>query len=163
MKLYEIKEEILKLESIEADGDQSLEEAIKNSLDDLDMEFEEKIENVVMLYKEVERDIDVIKAEVARLNSRKKQFENRIESMKQYVIDSMQALDRKTVKTAKHTISTVSGKDVAVIDDVDKLDENLVVIKVTEAPDKKAILKALLSGDVEGAHLEKTKTTLMVR
>lgn len=162
--LYEIKDEIVSLQNIEADGDESLEEAIHNSLDDLQLDFNDKIDNIVKMNQSIDGDISLIDAEIKRLQARKQSFKKRQESMKKYVIKNMQELDKKTIKTALFSVSCVDGRDKVVIDNELEIPSDFVNIKVVESPDKKALLDAIKSGqNIEGCHVEKSDNNLRIK
>ncbi|MCP3901492.1 MAG: siphovirus Gp157 family protein [Desulfobacteraceae bacterium] len=161
--LYEISEEIKQLESMETEGDQSLEEAIANSLDDLNLDFNEKIDNIVKLNQSMDGDVVLIDAEIKRLQERKQGFKKRQDSLKQYVLNNMKALDKKNIKTALFSVTSMAGRDKIFIDDESKIPSDFINIKVTETPDKKALLKAMKDGQVAGCHLEKSENTLRIK
>lgn len=161
--LYAIKEEIIQLQNIENDGDKSLEEAIHNSLDDLNLEFNDKIDNIIKLNQSIDGDLLLIDLEIKRLQSRKQSFKNHQDSLKSYVLKNMDELDKKTIKTALFSVTNVAGKDKVIIDNEGDIPDLFINIKVVESPDKKAILKALKDGEIPGCHIEKSDNSLRIK
>ncbi len=163
MKLYEIRDEILLLEEIDADTP-DMAEAIKNSMDDLEMELEEKVDNIIKLMKSIDTDIDVIKGEINRLKNRVNIFNNRKQALKSYVVSTMESIGKKKIETPLYTVSTVKGRDSVIIDNASELPGDYVKVEVIEKPDKTAILKAIKSGEqLTGAHIEVGAPTLRVK
>lgn len=161
--LYSIKEEIIKLENIDSEGDESLEEAIHNSLDDLELDFNEKVDNIVKFNQSIDGDINQINSEIKRLQERKKDFTKRQLSMKSYILKNMADLEKKAIKTALFSVTSVAGKDKIIIDDESKIPSDYINIKVVETPDKMSLLKAAKNGDIEGCHLEKSDSSLRIK
>lgn len=161
--LYTIKEEIAALQSMETDGDLSLEEAIHNSLDDLNIEFNEKIDNIVKLNQSIENDVLLINAEIKRLTDRKNKFNDRIDSMKKYILKNMDELNKKSVKTPLFSVTSVKGRDKLIIDNESEIPSDYISIKVIESPDKKALLKAYKDGEIKGCHVEQSDNTLRIK
>ncbi len=161
--LYDISAEIKKLESMEAEGDKSLEEAIANSLDDLNLSFNEKIDNIIKLEHSMSGDVVLIDAEIKRLQERKEGIKKRQASLKLYVISNMKALHKSNIKTALFSVTNISGRDKVIIDDESKIPNDFINIKITETPDKKALLKAMKEGSISGCHLEKSDNTLRIK
>ena len=161
--LYEITEEIRLLESMETDGDESLEDAIHNSLDDLNLDFNEKIDNIVKLNQSMDGDVLLIDNEIKRLQERKQGFKKRQDALKQYVLKNMADLQKKTVKTALFSVTSMAGRYKVFIDDESKIPTDFINIKVVETPDKKALLAAMKESEIDGCHLEKSDNTLRIK
>lgn len=163
MPLYKIANEILELQHIETDGDESLVDAIKNSLDDLTMEFNDKVDNIIKLEKHLEGNNLVIDIEAKRLAARKKSNLSKQKYLKEYVLHEMEKLDKKSLDTGLFKVTSAKGRDKVVIDNEIELPSEFVVISVSELPDKKALLAELKKGEVKGCHLEKTPNSLRVK
>jgi len=163
VNLFEIKNEILELENMETDGEQSLEEAIKNSLDDLNLDLNEKVDNLCRLINSIEGSKATISNEIARLGDRKKSCDTRIAGIKQYLLDTVQELNKKSVKTELYTVTNATGRDGIIIDDEKAIPSDFVHVEVVEKIDKKALLKAAKERIINGCHIEKSKNTLRIK
>lgn len=162
--LYQIANEITELNNIDVGEDDSLDEAIKNSLDCLEMDLNEKIDNIVKLSQSMSGDISQIKSEIKRLQDRNKSFINKQESLKSYIIKTLQSIDKKSLKTALFTVSQVAGRDKVIIDNESAIPNDYISVKVVESPDKKELLAELKNGnDVPGCHIEKSDASLRIK
>lgn len=163
MPLYEIANEILELQNIETDGDVSLEEAIKNGLDELTLSFNDKIDNIVKLEKYLEGNTLIIDVELERLAARKKSNKSKQEYLKKYMLHEMEKLGKKSVDTGLFKVTSAKGRDKVVIDNEVELPSEYVTVKVSESPNKKELLAALKEGEVKGCHLEKSPNNLRIK
>ena len=163
MQLYKISESILELQAIETEGEQTLEEAIQNSLAELEMNFYEKVDATTKLINQINADVITVDNEIKRLQDRKKHFNNQVTSIKGYLLNEMEKLEKKSVKTDLFTLTSVKGREKVIIDIESDLPTEYVKIKMTEAPDKAALLKALKEGEISGCHLERSDNSLKIK
>lgn len=163
MKLYELSEQMIELQSIDYEDDASLAEAIANSLEDVTLDFHEKLNNMVKLTLNNGAFINSCDDEIARLQAHKKRLANENAQVKSYILHEMQKLGKKSVNTDLFMLTDVKGSMKVIIDDEDNIPSEYIKIKVTEAPDKTAILKALKDGNIEGCHAEQSDNTLRIK
>lgn len=144
MRLYDIDEAILSC--IDTDTGEILD---ADKLNALQIEREEKIENVALWIKNLKSDAEALKAEKQAFADRQKAAENKAESLKKWLTE---ALAGEKFKTTKVAVSFRKTKSVQV-EDIWKLDDSYV--KYAEpTPDKAAIKKAIEAGqEVAGATL----------
>ena len=85
--LYEIRKEIAEFE-FECDPETG---EILNALawDELEMAFEEKVENIACYIKNLASDVMAFKAEEEQLAKRRKSVEKKIDSLKSLLVDNM--------------------------------------------------------------------------
>jgi len=145
MNIYDINR------GIEACVDQETGEVIdEQALTELLMAKEEKIENVACWIKNLTAEAEAIKAEKEKLAERQKQAETKAESLKKWLAS---ALKGEKFSTARCVVSY--KKSVSVQVDESILDKKYMKEKVSYAPDKVALKKALQAGEnIEGAYLE---------
>lgn len=116
MKLYEIKEEILNcINNIEVD-EETGEILNADKLDELQEEFDEKAEGIALYIKNLTAEGEAIKTEEKRLAERRKAVETRVERLKDYLSDAMQATDTLKLTTARVALSFRKSKSVDVGD-----------------------------------------------
>lgn len=144
MRLYEIDEAILSC--IDTDTGEILD---ADKLNALQIEREEKVENVALWIKNLKSDAEALKAEKQAFAERQKAAESKAESLKKWLTE---ALAGEKFKTTKVAVSFRKTKSVQV-EDIWKLDDSFV--KYAEpTPDKAAIKKAIEAGqEVAGATL----------
>lgn len=144
MNLYEINEKILDCVDQETGEIIDLEQ-----LDKLQVEREEKIENIGCWIKNLLSDAEQLKTEADKLTARKKAAENKAESLKHFL---QGYLAGEKFKTPKLVISYRKSKSVDV-QDWKLLTEDYLIYK-EPTPNKTAIKKALEAGkEIEGCAL----------
>lgn len=161
MTLYELTEEFHRLYEI-ADGDDP--EALKDTLDLLEGDLEEKIDSYVAVCRLVENDIDFLGKEEARIKARKTAKANNLKAIKERMQLAMDSLGKTKIQTALNTVSIQkNGGRLPVVLDVspDDLPDSLVRIK--KDPDTDAIRKYLDDGNTEYAHYGERGRSLRIR
>lgn len=145
MKLYEINEAILACLDLETG-----EVLDAEKLAELQIEREEKIENVALWYKNLCADAEAYKNEKNSFAEKQKAAEAKAESLKKW-LDYV--LAGEGFKTTKVTMSYRKSEQV-VVDDLTQLDARF--LKYAEpTPDKVELKKALKAGEeIFGARLE---------
>lgn len=144
MKLYQIDQAILNCIDLETGEIIDTEQ-----LDKLTMEREAKLENVACWIKDLKAEAEALKAEKMAFAKRQQVAENKMESLKNWLV---YALDGQAFKTVRASVTFKKSQSVEV-DDIYKLDENYLRYKEPEA-DKTAIKEALKQGKtVAGATL----------
>ena len=144
MTLYEIDQQLM--DCIDLETGEIID---AEKLNALQMERNEKIENVALWIKDLKAEIDALKAEKQAFADRQKSAERTLESLNRWLTS---ALAGEKFKTTKVAVSFRKTKSVQ-IDNVLDLDENFLRYKDPE-PDKKAIKDAIEAGQtVKGAQL----------
>lgn len=127
-------------------------------LAELQLEREQKIENVALWYKNLLSDAEQYKAEKNAFAEKEQKAKNKAESLKNY-LDF--ALAGDNYKSARVNVSYRQSESV-IIDDIDILDERFIKFAEPTA-DKVAIKNALKAGeDVKGVHLEQ-KSNIQIK
>lgn len=102
MKLYELTSNYNELQMMIEDGvDPSV---LEDTLQAIEESIQDKAQNIALLIKNIEADVDAIKLEEKRLADRRKAAENNCKSLKDYLYQQMTLLE---VKRIKGTIVTV--------------------------------------------------------
>ena len=143
--------------------DESTEEEFSEKLKNLEMMLDEKVSNGIGLIRNWKGDVDAIDAEIKRLTQRKKTFENRIASVKNYYLGELSAIGKKKVVTpiGAMTVAKAGGKKPLKIDDETLIPQEFK--KIIYEPDKEKIRTALEGGaDISGVHLEERGTYLKI-
>lgn len=144
MRLYEIDEAILSC--IDPESGEIID---AEKLDALQIERDEKLENVALWIKDLTAEAAALKAEKQAFADRQKAAETRAESLKKWL---SQALDGEKFKTTKVAVSFRKTQSVQV-SDIWELEEKFVKVPEPTA-DKAAIKAAIKAGeDVKGAVL----------
>lgn len=157
LALYTIAESFSKLDEM-VENDSSLVEY----LDGVQMQLQEKVNNIVRYSRNLELTAEMIDVEIKRLSELKNVYKNKSDSLKDYISYSMQKNGIEKVETDIARLSFRKSQTVE-IEDISKLPERFVVTKVSKTPDKKAIKEAIENGEaVEGARID-THNNLQIK
>lgn len=136
-------------------------EEVSARLEELEFDRTAKIENIALYVKNLEALTLSLKNEENALAERRKAKEKRIESLKNYLTNSMVAANENGIETSKVCISFRKSESVVVNEEI--LDRKYFNEKVSYTPDKTAIKKAIKDGaTIDGAYIE-TKQNLQIR
>ena len=141
-KLYEITNELLKLENYD-----EFSEEHQQILDDVKDDMSSKIESIAKMIKNLEADKSILKAESKRLADRAKATDNKINWLKNYVKDNMTVAGIDKIKGELLTVSLQNVKA-----SVEITDDDLVPVKfkkeiVETRISKENILNAYKAGE----------------
>ena len=153
--LYELGRDIKELESLldrlEEAGDSEATEEVKITVQKL---VQSKSEGLIAVVRANEMMIENIEAERKRLADLKVKKQARIDSIKKYALECMQAMEVKKIETHLGNMTVRKGTGKVVVDDPTKIPEEYRVTKVEVKEDKTAIKKAIKDGqEIPGAHL----------
>jgi hypothetical protein len=118
---------------------------------------EEQLQNKSVAYsfviKQIDSEVDIIDAEIKRLQAMKKTRENAAERLKANIKHAMELFNIDEIKTPLVKINFRKSEAVEV-DDVNQLPAPYKVVKVTEQADKMAIKEAIKNGaDIIGCRI----------
>lgn len=165
-RLYELTADILALQEM-LENPLDDEQVLLDTLEGVEGEYELKLEAYCKVIKNLEADMDALKAEAKRLTDKRKVLENNVNRLKKAMFDSMKATGKDKVKGQLFSVAIQKngGKlPVIMADDADtsKLPDNLVI--VTESPALDAIRELLEAGKVvEGFTLGERGESLRIR
>ena len=146
--LYEINQEILSCIDLETG-----EIIDTEKFDSLQIERNEKLENIALWYKNLLSDAHAFKAEKDAFAMKQKAAESKAESLKKYLDTSLNGIKFKTLKV---DVSYRKSTSVEVVDETKIPDEYLRTV-TTITPDKTELAKLLKAGEsVEGVQLKET-------
>ena len=157
MTIYEIDQAIMECVDLETGEIIDTEQ-----LDKLQMEREEKLENIACWIKDLNAEAEAIKTEKQILANRQKVAENKAESLKKYLA---YALDGQKFSTAKCAVSFRNTESVEItpegLEALMKEHDELLTYKAPE-PNKTAIKQAIKDGlNVAGVQLVQNVSTII--
>lgn len=141
MNLFELTSEYVQLLELAEDPDVDP-EVLSDTMEGLTGEIEDKADNYAYVINTIKGDIDVIDAEIKRLQARMKTLSNSVESIKNHLYTSMVAMDMRKIKTAKHsfTIAKNGGKiPIVYAADVDPNTLPAEFVKIEKSVDTDAV------------------------
>lgn len=123
------------------------------AVDALDTAFEDKAEAYAVTIKNLLAEAAALKNERDNMKAREDAVKRRAEALKKHLADSMTAVGKDKIETAKAALSFRKSKQVSIVNDV-LVPDDLCIVKIDRKPDKTAIGKLLKSGEaVPGAEL----------
>lgn len=158
MNLFELNDNYKELASRD-DLDPTI---LKDTLDAIQDDRKSKLDNLATW-------ADQLKSEIDFMSDKKKSWEdeityrkNKLAWIKQYITNVLDDAGIKQMTTDNHLLSARNFKASTIIDSDEKLPDKFKVTETTTKPDKKAIYKALKSGEeVPGAHLKPNRNTVI--
>ena len=123
----------------------------------------EKLQDYTYVMKSMESEIAMFDVEIARLRENKRVLENRVEYLKNKVIEFMQATNQKTANAGTFKLTMRENKSCEIDDEALIPLTFMREIPAKLEPDKREILKSLKDGEkVAGASL-KTSYSVTVK
>jgi hypothetical protein len=163
-KLYEVAAQYRELAQLLDTDDAGLAEAVRDTLDAIAGEFQQKAQAVVHIGLNLDADCVALDSEIDRLKQRKSALVARHESLREYLRSNMEATGIKKISCPLFTITLSDGRETAVIDVESDLPDDLVTVKTVVAPNKVEILKRLKTGEViPGAHIERSQSSVRIK
>ena len=162
--LYELKGEYLQLlQLLEDPGVED--QIVLDTLEGIDFELEVKAENYAKIIKELEGNVEIIKAEKKRLSDKQSKLEENIKRLKENLQAAMVDTGKTKFKTELFSFSIQkNGGALPVIVDVETADLPDDLVQITEKPDLKAIAKFLEKNpDSELAHFGERGESLRIK
>ena len=159
--IYEIDQDILDCVDLETGEILDIEK-----LNALQMERDDKLEGVALWVKDLKAEADAVKAEADKLTARKKALDNKIESIKAWLLE---ALNGGKLKTARCNVYQTHSQRVNIEDEgklvsfLKTLNEPEQFLRFKEPEIRKdEIKKALKEGTIiPGAALEETESVVI--
>ncbi|MEH0874613.1 siphovirus Gp157 family protein [Pectobacterium cacticida] len=139
-------------------------EMIADTMEGIEMALADKLDAAYIHVRNLDGLAKTCDEEAKRLAERKKSFENRAKSIKQYVLNCLITSGLDKLKTTTNTFTARKGVASVIIDNEALLPDEMVAVQTLIVPDKKAIKEAIENGvDIPGAHIEIGARSLQVR
>ncbi len=151
--IYDVTNDILFIQRLIEEG--APEEAFAEALARYDGELLEKLEGYAMVIKNIESDIEGLKAEEKRLADRRKGMENAVKRLKENMQYSMVATGQTKVKGEKFNFTVQKNPpSLKVLDDA-VIPPQFITVEEVRNIDKKAILAELKNGaEIQGVEIQ---------
>lgn len=162
MKLYEISEAMQTLQQMMEDEPDN--QVIKDTLEAIEGEAEYKLEQMAMIIKNLNADVEAYNSEIARMTARKNTIKNNIDWLKFEMLGFMNAHNIQKVKGEVLNVSVAKngGKLPIILDvDVESLPDELV--KIEKSADNSKIAEMLDNGDCLFAHYGERGSHINIR
>ena len=142
--IYQLTDDILFIQKMIEEG--VPEEAFAEALAKFDGELTAKLEGYAMVIKNIESDIEGLKAEEKRLAERRKAMENAVKRMKENMQYSMVATGQLKVKGEKFNFTVQKNPPSLKVLDENLIPQDFITVEEVKIIDKKAILAELKNG-----------------
>lgn len=154
--LYQLTDEWMQLLEMAEDPDID-EQAIKDTLEGLGGEIEEKADNYAKVIAELNGKEELLKGEIDRLSARKKSIENTITRMKANLQEAMEITGKEKFKTELFSFNIQNNPPKVVIDEGAKIPK-AYLIEQEPVVNKQMIKDDLKNGkQLKFAHFEQTR------
>ena len=159
MKLYELVGQYRALEALESSDDLPA-EVIRDTLDGLEGQLQDKATNVGLFIRNLEASADAIEEAAEHMRMRGTRLRARAQSLNEYLKFNMQAAGISKVESPWFTLKLKKNPPTVVIDSENLIPAHFMRVPPEPpppkaAPDKKAIGEAIKAGEeVPGAHSE---------
>lgn len=164
--LYELNGQLLELQSMLSDS--SIEpDVLADTLEAVEGDYEIKIESYCKVIKNLEGDVDALKAEAQRLTDKRKVLESNIDKLKKAMYDSLKLVGKTKIKGTLFTVAIQKngGKEPVIMSSdakTEDLPDDLVIY--TEKPNLDAIRDLLQAGKtVDGFSLGERGESLRIK
>ena len=158
---WKIFEEQLETYCEMIDNGEMPEEAVWDTLDALQGDLQEKLDNIACIYKQTMYEAAIMKAEEQSIHKRRQAKEAFSERLKAYMENAMAAVGMSKVETARNLLSFRKSEKVKIDDEAyfvqwaQAYNPDLLSFKTPE-PNKTVIKKIIASGQaIEGCRIEK--------
>lgn len=150
MKLYEIADIYTNLEEIEEDVD------ISSALASVEGALEDKLESIAKVIKNLDAMADAYEDEERRLKAKKQAAKNRVDGLKRYVKDNLEAIGKDKVEAGIFKWSLQNSPPKLVITDESLIPDEFFMIE--RKPIKSEIKKAIeMDQIIDGAEIVREK------
>lgn len=156
MKLYEITGEILELLTMAEDSELD-QKMIRDTMEGLDFEFEEKAEAYAKVVKTLEMDIAGLDEEIQRMTKRKATIKNNIDRLKRSLEGAMIATGKRKFKTSLFGFGIQKNPPSLNVLDESKIPKEFWIEQQPKL-DKKAALAYVKENKVDWAELSQTES-----
>lgn len=164
MKLYELTEQWETVFNMMEDGETD-EQVIFDTLESIEGEIEDKADNHAKMIRNLQANVEVLKAEEERLYKRRKSTENHIQRLKDNLQANLEFIGKTKFKTDlfSFSISKNGGKQpLSITDNLDEIPGKYLIPQPPKV-NNDAVRELLKDKEVEWAHLEPYGRHLNIR
>lgn len=139
-------------------------EEVAAALESIETDIKTKCVQVAYFIRNLSADVESIKAEEARLSKRRKEAENHVERLKQYLAYGMAENGLTTAGDGVISVTRGRPKPALVIDNEDDIPDEYRKIKTESSFDRKALLDDLKAGqEIPGVSVGESKPSITIK
>lgn len=156
-KLYEIADRYKNLEML-LDDPEIPEDIVNSAVEGVEGEFQEKIDYLIRITKNMDADIAACEAEEKRLKERRKNIEKKKDSIRNYIQNQMYKINLKKINTPLFRVVIKANQESVEIFNIEDIPKDYFILKPAEVS-KTLIKEALQKGvQIPGATLIRTES-----
>ncbi|MCO6528626.1 MAG: siphovirus Gp157 family protein [Lactobacillus sp.] len=156
MNLFEINDSIKQI----VDRDDIDSEALKDTLDALELTRDEKLDGLAGLIERDTADIDFLTNKIKQLTEQKRHFQNQKDNLLKYMTEVIDDAGVKQVQTKHYILKPRNYRQKTIISDELKLPDTYREKKEVVSINKQLLYNDLKKGvEIPGAHLEPNRKT----
>lgn len=164
LSLYAMTNEMRALAKLVEDSDELTPEMLADTMEGMKIEFDNKINSVLVVRQNYLRETEMLDAEANRLTALQIAAENKAEYLKQYVLDSMEGAKVDKVNCDLFKVSLrKAAKKLGAIDETKIGDNYWSVIPESRRLDKRALLKDAKESPIEGVEIVDGARSLLIK
>lgn len=148
--LYELQGAYAQIQQMIEDGAEDL----QDTLESIEGALEEKLESYAMVIRNIESDVEGLKAEEKRLAERRKTMESGIKRMKENMKNAMSSTGEKKIKGEKFTFTVQKNPPSLNIVDDKAIPTEFITVETVRNIDKKALLARAKEQEVPGVEIK---------
>ena len=163
MNLYELNQNFQNLlEVMENTTDSEIKALIQDSLDQLQLQTNEKIENIIKYIKNLEYEAAALETEAKRLQDRKAKTLKKVDNLKGYLKDFTSSLDSKKYNAGIFKVSIRRNSPSLEITDIQAIPTEYIQYIEDVKVDKQRIKEAIKNGEkIAGVQLIESESILI--
>ncbi|MFS0560101.1 siphovirus Gp157 family protein [Terribacillus sp. 179-K 1B1 HS] len=156
MSLYQLADNYATIQRMIEEGADP--EALADTLESIDEALEDKVENIYYVLRNIEGDINAIKAEEHRLAEKRRAAEKNQQSLKDYLKQSMERTGKTKIKRPTFTVGIQKNPPSVDIENPELVPKHFFIAQDPKL-DKKAIIAQIKAGEeVPGAVIKQTES-----
>lgn len=155
MKLYELTENYNNIYDL-LENEEVPVEVVEEALKGIEDNIEGKFENISKLIKTIEGQVKMFKDEEKRLKTRRTTMENKVASLKNYVLEQLAVMDRTKVQANTFVVRKQKNPDSIEVVDPTKLDKKYFTPQEPKIDTQTLTRDYKLNQDIEGVEFKPT-------
>lgn len=162
-KLYDLTSDYKQIINMVEAGELTKEQ-VKDHLDLIESDFNDKAVSVIHVSNSLDNDISVLDAEIKRLQAKKKSVENSKERLHDYLRNNMEASGITKIKCPQFSITLKQPAPQLHVVEQELIPDDYMVVKTSINPDKRKILADLKDGvDIPGCIIVDGKRSILIK
>ena len=137
-------------------------EALADTLESIEVQRNEKLDNVASWIEENQMDADYYSKKAKDYEAEAKKYKNKNKYLMEFLTAAIDDSGQKEIRTENHILKPRNYKDAVVVEDTKKLPIDYIMTSEVVKPNKKLLYEDLKKGkSITGAHLKANRKTVI--